>query len=118
MSVSNAKAMSGSNSLKADLMAWGGLQLGASTQGVAWQGKYTTLQFSITSSADATLPLWLSNSGQRVNIQTYANRWVTVNLNLATDLAAQVTIGNPGGLILQNAAANPITIYLDGVKLV
>jgi len=105
----------GATSMKVVLQPWGGLQLGAFTTGVAWAGKYTTLNFAIKSETASTQMKVYFNGGAQVSAQSLTG-WTAYHLSLASDMQAPATLGNPNGLVFFNNGPNPVTYYIDAIS--
>jgi hypothetical protein len=107
--------------MKVVLAPYGGLQLGASTAGVAWQGKYSKLQFSIMSvgsNANNIDVYWNNNTGKKLTVTATIAGYRTFSPYLAADMNAPATLGNPGGLVFFNNGPQQVTLYLDNINLV
>jgi len=121
--VSNAASVgvSSSTAMKVVLAPYGGLQLGASTAGIAWQGKYTKLQFSIKSVGTNVNNIdvyWNNNTGKKLTVAATTADYRTFSPYLAIDMNAPTTLGNPGGLVFFNNGPQQVTLYLDNILLV
>jgi len=121
--VSNVASVgvSSSTAMKVVLAPYGGLQLGASTAGISWQGKYSKLQFSIKSVGTSINNLdvyWNSNTGKKITVAATIADYRTFSPYLVADLNAPGLLGNPGGLVFFNNGPQQVTFYLDRIILV
>jgi hypothetical protein len=116
ISVDSTTAFAGTKSLKVVVQPWGGLQLGAASLGITWNGVYRYLNFAIKSEAPTTQLEVYFNGGRKVAAPSFT-AWTPYQFSLGADLQAPAMIGNPNGLMFFNNGPQPVTLYLDAVTL-
>jgi len=102
--------------MKIVLQPWGGLQIAAATQGIQWAGKYSTFNFAVRSDAPTSQIQLYVNGGTKVNVASNTG-WTPYHYNLASDLNAPATVGNPNAFVFFNNGPNPVNLYVDSVTL-
>lgn len=110
---------SGSDCVQANIQGRGGIQIGRATS-FAWQGAFTSLQFSIKGDiAFNGIAVFWKGSPKQVAVPVTTS-WQLITLDLSADLAAPAQIGGQQAvLVFQNTLGNDApTIYLDSIRLV